>query len=47
MTKQIDDLVEQKHGKKDENIDSSIEEPNVDAEVAHLDEFEALFRVAP
>ncbi len=27
--------------------DSSIEEPDVRAEAAHLDEFEALFRVAP
>ena len=47
-TKQIDDLVEQKHGKKNNgNNDSSIEEPDVDVEAARLDEFEALFRVAP
>ena len=48
VTKQIDDLLEKKkkQGSDGNDLDSSIEEPDVNAEAAHLDEFEALFRVA-
>ena len=47
VTKQIDDILESKKHGGDGDGDSSIEEPDVRAEAAHLDEFEALFRVAP
>jgi len=45
VTKQIDDLLE--GNKKGGGNDSSIDEPDVNAEAVHLDEFEALFRGAP
>jgi len=46
VTKQIDDLLEGNKNKAGGN-DSSIDEPDVQAEAVHLDEFEALFRGAP
>ena len=45
-TKNIDDLLEKQVSKNGGN-DSSIDEPNVGDAVVELDEFEALFRVAP
>ena len=46
--KKIDDLVKGKgHGAGDGiNNDSSVEEPDIDREIVHLDDFESLFRVA-
>ena len=46
VTKKLDDLVI-KANKVGSGNDSSIDEPDVYAEAVHLDEFEALFRVAP
>lgn len=47
VTKNIDDLLNPGGSKKKNANDSSIDEPDMDAELVHLDEFESLFRVAP
>jgi len=45
ITRNLDDIANPDGKKKKPGNDSSIEEPDLDADLAHLDEFESLFRV--